>query len=302
VKVLLTGATGFIGARVAHALAKSGAEVLAVVLPGDAHRLPALPGVSFVEGDLVRPGGMDAAVRAGADTCIHAAWYTEPGKYLSSPVNVDLAHASTHFAAALAKAGCRRFVGVGTCFEYDTDAGYLSETTPLAPRHLYSAAKAAAFTMIRQIVAGTPMSFAWARVFYLHGPDEHPSRLVPAVTDALLRGDEARVTPGGQVRDFLHVDDVASALGTVARSDVVGPVNVGSGDPVTVAAIVEKIGAILERSDLIKLGAREYSPGDPMFVCANNALLRSLGWTRRYSLDEGLRESVNSRRLRAVAR
>jgi nucleoside-diphosphate-sugar epimerase len=296
VKVLLTGATGFIGARVAHALVEAGAEVLAVVLPGDTHRLSALPGVSFVEGDLLRPGGMDQAVRAGADTCVHAAWYAEPGKYLSAPVNVDLAQASTHFAAALAKAGCRRFVGVGTCFEYDTDVGYLAETTPLAPRHLYSAAKVATFTMIRQIVAGTPMSFAWARVFYLYGPGEHPKRLVPAVMDALLRGDEARVTPGGQIRDFLHVDDVASALRAVASSDVQGPVNIGSGEPVTVAAIVEKIGAILGRTDLIRLGAQEYSPGDPMFVCANNALLKSLGWTRRYSLDEGLNRTALARR------
>jgi len=302
VKVLLTGATGFVGARVARALVESGTEVVAVVRAGsNTRRLSSLSRVSIIEGDLLHPGGMAEAIRAGADACIHSAWYAEPGKYLSSPVNVDLAHATTHFAEALAGAGCRRFVGIGTCFEYDTDTGYLAEASPLGPRHTYSASKAATYLMLSQVLNGTGMQFAWARLFYLFGPDEHPNRLVPSVADALLRGDEARVTPGGQVRDFLHVDDVATALCTVAKSDVQGPVNIGSGEPVTVAAIVEKIGAIVGRADLIKLGARDYAPGDPMFVCANNALLRSLGWTRRYSLDEGLKESVSSRRLRAVA-
>jgi nucleoside-diphosphate-sugar epimerase len=237
---------------------------------------------------------MEAALGVAPELCIHCAWYTEPGKYLSSSKNVDLAYGTAKFASALARAGCQRFVGLGTCFEYDTNVGYLSEKTPLAPAHAYSAAKAATYFLVRELSAGTQMSFAWARLFYLFGPNEHRNRLVPAVVNALLRGEEARVTPGEQVRDFLHVDDVASALCAIARSDVTDAVNVGSGEPITVASLVLKIGAILGRPELIRLGAREYSSGDPMFVCADNRKLRATGWVRKYSLEEGLRQTIRT--------
>jgi len=295
VRVLLTGATGFVGARVAEALVDGGDHVVAVVRAGsDAERLSALRGLRLVEGELLREGGMAEAVRVAPDVCIHCAWYTEPGKYLSSPDNVGLAHGTARFAAALAEAGCRRFVGVGTCFEYDTEAGYLSEKTRLAPAHVYSAAKVATYLLVRELTAGTAMSFAWARLFYLYGPHEHPNRLVPSVIGALLRGEEARVTPGGQVRDFLHVDDAAAALCAIARSEVTDAVNVGSGEPVTVATLVTKIGALLGREDLLRLGAREYSPGDPMFVCADNRKLRAIGWARKYTLDDGLAHTIRT--------
>lgn len=296
-RVLLTGATGFVGRRVAVALAAEGAEVHAVVRPNsDVRRLQQLPGIRIVDGDLLRDGGMDDAVRVAPDVCIHAAWYTEPGKYLTSPDNVELAHRSARFAAALARVDCRRFVGLGTCFEYDTNLGYLSEESRLAPAHVYSAAKVATYFLVRELAARTAMSFVWARLFYLFGPDEHPNRLVPAVTDALLRGEEARVTPGEQVRDFLHVDDVAAALCAIARSDVTGGVNIGSGEPITVAALVTKVATLVGRPELLRLGAREYSPGDPMFVCADNRKLRATGWARQYSLDDGLRQTIQARR------
>jgi nucleoside-diphosphate-sugar epimerase len=119
---------------------------------------------------------------------------------------------------------------------------------------------------------------------------------VPAVTDALLRGEEALVTPGMQIRDFLHVHDVASGIIAVANSVIDDAVNVGSGEPVTVAAIATKIGILLGCPERVKLGARGYSPGEPMFICADNTKLRSTGWKRRYSTDAGLAQVVESRR------
>jgi nucleoside-diphosphate-sugar epimerase len=293
-KVLLTGATGFIGSRVAYALAGLGAEVFAVVR-GRGRANQKLPSnIQLVEGEL-RPGGMNEAVRVGAEICIHAAWIAEPGKYLTSPLNIDLVHATAHLARDLARAGCRRFVGVGTCFEYDTNAGYLSEGTPLAPGHVYSAAKVSTYHLVRQVLAGTGTAFAWARIFYAFGPNEHPNRLVPTIIDRLHQNEAALITPGAQIRDFLHVDDVASALAAIALGDVDGAINIGSGEPITVATMAKTIGDIMGRPELIQLGAKPYSPGDPMFICADVRKLRSIGWAPAMSLHDGLIQTIRAR-------
>ena len=120
------------------------------------------------------------------------------------------------------RAGCRRLVALGTCFEYAPSDEPLAESSPLGPTTPYARAKVTASSASRSVCDGTATTLAWARLFYLYGPDEDPRRLVPAVTLALLEGRPAPTTPGEQLRDFLHVDDVAGALVAVAESDLAG--------------------------------------------------------------------------------
>jgi nucleoside-diphosphate-sugar epimerase len=293
-KVVVTGANGFVGARVVQELVKRGDEVHAVVrATGERRRLKGIPSLRLLEADLLSAAGQETIAALGAEACVHAAWYAEPGKYLSSLTNIDFVGATLDLARSLAQGGCRRFVGIGTCFEYDTDRGFLSERTPLAPVHLYSAAKAATYLALKQLGLLSGMQVAWGRLFYLYGPDEYPDRLVSSIARALLRGEEARSTPGLQIRDFLHVEDAASALCAVLHSDLVDAVNIGSGQPVTVAAIVQQLGAICGRPDLVRLGARPYAAGDPMFVCADVRVLRTAtGWSPRWSMADGLADAV----------
>jgi nucleoside-diphosphate-sugar epimerase len=195
---------------------------------------------------------------------------------------------------ALGKAGCRRLVGIGTCFEYDSSYGYLSESTPTKATSLYAAAKTSTFLMGEQLAEIHGMSFAWARLFFLFGPDENANRLIPYVIGSLLRGERAGLTSGNQVRDFLHVEDVASAIISVLEGKCSGPVNVGSGFPVTVREIVWLLGEILDRHDLIDFGARPSNATDPAFLCADNSKLKSdTDWVPRYDLDEGLRATIS---------
>jgi len=295
VKVVVTGAAGFVGAQIVRALVRTGDEVHAVVRPtSNRRRLGGVDGARLVEADFLSADGREKIAAVEAETCIHAAWYAEPGKYLSAMLNFELLGATLQLARVLGEKGCRRFVGIGTCFEYDTDLGYLSEKTPLAPVHLYSAAKAGAYLGLMQLGTLIPMQVAWARLFYLYGPDEHPARLVPSALCALLRGEEARCTPGLQIRDFLHVEDAGSALCAVAHSDLVGAVNVASGQPVSVGAVVQQLGVATGRPHLVRLGALPYAPKDPMFVCADVRRLRSAtDWRPRWSLADGMVDAAN---------
>jgi nucleoside-diphosphate-sugar epimerase len=294
-KVLVTGAAGFVGAQVVRALVRRGDTVYAAIRAStNRRRLDDIPSVHTVEADFATPEGRAAIASVGADVVVHAAWFVDPATYLSSLANLVVLGATLELARELAQAGLRRFVGVGTCFEYDTRVGYLTEdVSPLSPGHLYSAAKASAYLTLKQIDALTGMRVAWVRLFYLYGPDEYPRRLVPSISRALVRGEEARSTAGDQVRDFLHVEDAGAALAAVVHSDIVGAVNVASGQPVTIASMVRELGSLSGRPDLVRLGALPYSSGDPMFVCANvRKLVDNTDFKPRWSLHDGLNQAL----------
>jgi UDP-glucuronate decarboxylase len=283
-RILLTGVTGFIGSHVARELLRGGHEVHATVRAGaDLRRVADLAALR------VHAGGIDH-LPLNPDLLISLAWIATPGKYLESPENVDCLNATRRL---LSRADCRAVVA-GTCFEFDTSLGTLREDSPVKPTTLYARSK----DELRREVEGRRDS-AWIRFFYQYGPWEDERRLVPAVTRALLKGEEAKVSPGGQRRDFLHVEDVATAVRAVAESRLTGCVNIGSGEAPSVKEIVSAIGEEVGRPELLRFGAVPYYEGEPMLIVADNAKLKSTGWTRRWGLKEGLRHAVGWWRARA---
>jgi nucleoside-diphosphate-sugar epimerase len=278
-RVLLTGATGFIGSHVARELLRRGHEVHASVRPGSDRRR-----LRDVESRIVFHDGAMDSVPVEADVTVHLAWYAVPGKYLTAPENRDCLESSRRLLGKLQG----RAVFAGTCFEFELTEKPLREDSPTKPLTLYAECKDA----LRREVEARPDS-AWVRFFYQYGPWEDPRRLVPAVITAQLKGEPSRVTPGDQRSDYLHVEDVASAVCSVAESRVQGCVNIGSGQAPSVREIVTKITDIGGRPELIQWGAYPQKPTDPMLIRADNTKLRSTGWSPRYDLDQGLRQTFD---------
>jgi nucleoside-diphosphate-sugar epimerase len=289
----VTGAAGFVGSRVTRALAAGGVEVHAVVRSEPGPRLGGVD-VRVERCDLADPAAVDEVVaRVRPEVCIHCAWIATPGEYLTSPDNSKHELLAESLTRSLVRYGCARLVGVGTCFEYEPSDKPLAETSTLGPTTPYARAKVAASERMSAATEASATSFAWARLFYLYGPGEDPRRLVPSVVQALLNGEPARTTPGEQRRDFLHVDDVAGALVAVAQSTVAGGVNIGSGHAVSVREIVESLGRITGRPDLVELGALPYAEDDPMLVEADNGrLTEECGFTAQWPLEQGLSDAV----------
>jgi nucleoside-diphosphate-sugar epimerase len=295
-KVLITGASGFVGSHVARLLVAEGCEVYALVRESSNRwRIrDILPSMYLRQSDLVAFENVNTYLQEiKPELCIHLAWYAVPGKYLNSQENLDSIQASINLLSQLAELGCKRFVGIGTCFEYDLSLGYLSESSLTKPITLYAATKVALSTILQQFAQITEMEIAWIRLFYQYGPMEDERRLIPGIISSLLRDEVVKTTKGEQIRDFLHIEDVASAIWAVAKSNVSGVVNVGSGQPVTVGQIALELGNLLGKPDLIHLGALPYRPNDPMFICANNELLRKkTDWTQKYNLTTGLKNTI----------
>ena len=292
--MLLTGAAGFVGSSLARLLVERGYDVHAVVRDRPGPGLLGVDGLCLERCDLADTQSLGQLVaRIVPELCFHAAWIATPGAYLTSPENAVHEDVAEQLGRALVDVGCRRLVALGTCFEYAPSETHLSESSPLDPTTPYARAKHAAHERLAQVCDGTAMSLAWARLFYLYGPYEDPRRLVPAVTLALLEGRSVPTTAGEQLRDFLHVDDVARALVAVAESDLVGAVNIASGSPVTVREIVERLGHLVGRPELVELGALPYAPGDPMVVAGDVAKLAGTGFMPHWTLEEGLSDAVS---------
>ncbi len=297
VEVLVTGVTGFIGSHLARLLVRGGCTVHALIRPSsDTWRIKdVLQLMRPVYGDLDKfEECREQIAGIRPEVCFHLAWYAEPGKYLRSEKNVNMLEGSLHLARCLANSGCKRLICLGTCFEYDTDLGYLSEASPTGPRSLYAACKLGLYTILQHLLDAGGMELAWVRLFYQYGPHEDSRRLVPSVICSLLRGQRVTVNRGSLIRDFLHVEDVVAAIWAVGRGSLSGAINVGSGIPVSVGEVAAAIGTILDRSDLIEFGGHQSETSEPLFVCANNRrLIGSTDWVPRYDLKRGLQSTIN---------
>jgi len=287
-KVLVTGATGFVGRHSIAPLLAKGHDVHTVgSRPVDRE----IPGVTHHQADLLDAGQMERVITTvQADKLLHFAWFVKPGEYLTSFNNIRWVHATLEMLRLFEENGGTRSVLSGTCFEYDLQRGFLTEAvTATRPDSLYGTCKNALRQMAEVYAGQSGLSTAWGRIFYLYGAHEYPGRLVPSVINAVLRGEDAKCSHGLQVRDFMHVQDVADAFVALLESAVTGSVNIASGQPVTIRGIAFKIARQAGREDLVKLGAYPAPENEPPVILGDTRKLNNdVGWKPSISLDDGL--------------
>ena len=292
-RVLVTGASGFIGRNAVAPLVERGFEVHGV----GRRRSADLPGeVVWHEADLLTAEDRAAVVgKVQASHLLHLAWYSEPGRFWAAPENLGWVGATVELLQAFAAAGGRRAVLAGTCAEYDWEvAGRCVENeTPLRPVTLYGICKDATRRVCEGLADGPELDVAWGRIFFLYGPGEHPDRLVASVARALVRGDRAPTSEGRQIRDFMHVADVAAAFAAITASDVTGSVNVGSGTGVAVRDLARAIATAAGGEDRLDLGAMPPRPGEPAELVADvNRLRDEVGYLPAITLSAGVADTV----------
>jgi nucleoside-diphosphate-sugar epimerase len=293
-RVLVSGAAGFIGRPLVEELLRRGAEVDAL-----SRRVPPAEtlGARWHRVDLGDEAAVEALMGELAPTrLVHLAWYTRHGSYWSAPQNLAWVGHSLQLMRAFVRYGGRRLVVLGSCAEYDWrtgDAPLDEVRSPLAPATLYGAAKDALRRVATAYAAQEEIELAWARPFLLYGPREHPARLVPSVIRSLLAGEPAKTSSGKQVRDFMHVEDLAGAIAALLQSPVVGEVNVASGVGVPVGELVGQIARIAGAPGLVVPGALPDRPGEPASLIADVARLRDeVGYRPRRTLAAGLETTV----------
>jgi nucleoside-diphosphate-sugar epimerase len=302
-RVLITGAGGFIGRWSVVPLLAKGYEVHAAISKSAPRSLPSeAQGAVAHSADLLDESAIDALLERVAPThLLHFAWSATPGVYWTSPENARWLAAGQYLAHRFGALGGRRAVMAGTCAEYDWTRGgvCVERTTPLADETgvvpaPYVASKIAMQKALTQLGNAASLSTAWGRIFFQFGPHEHENRLVPSVVRNLLIGQEALCTHGRQIRSFLHVADVGAAFAQLLDSEVRGPVNIGSGERISLADLIHKIASKVGRPDLVRMGARAPATEEPPLLLPDTLRLRQeVGFTPRYALDEAIDDTVD---------
>ena len=292
-RILLTGASGFLGRHVLAALGP-GPEVIAVT-KGSLRRVPA-PNVTFVQTDLLKPDGMAGLVRRfRADTLVHLAWSISPGAFWTSPENILWRDASLALAREFVAQGGQRMVFAGSCAEYDWNAPMplREESSPVKPHSLYGVCKDRLRQDVEAFSASSSVACLWCRIFWPYGPGEPPDKLVSWLIGRLLAGKRAVCRASNLQRDYIHVQDAARALAVAALSSMTGIVNVGQGEAVALGEVARLAARATGRPDLLELERIPVTAETPGTVVAStDRLTGELGWKPRWILAEGIADMV----------
>jgi nucleoside-diphosphate-sugar epimerase len=290
-RVLITGASGFIGRATIPELLSRGFEVHAVCRRPQPDLSPQV--VSHVADLLEQRTPMNLIDAVQPSHLLHLAWNTTPGKFWWAPENLEWLASSLRLYRAFADIGGHRAVFAGTCAEYDWNFTRLDEaTTPLNPSTLYGTAKNALRCLVEVSARREGVSVAWGRIFFVYGPHEQSGRLLPDVISALLQGRPAQYFPSSAQRDFTHVEDVGRALVAILENDWQGAVNIASGNCVGMENVLTTIADLLSCRELLQ--PRLESVDGPLRLEAATQILNDrIGFTSAIGLQEGLASTID---------
>ena len=293
-RVLVTGASGFVGRHCLPLLVDRCREVHAITSNG---RAVGSDRVHWHHVDLIRDAnGLPNVFECVRPThLLHLAWFTKHGEFWTSPSNASWYRASQNLIHRFIESGGLRVVTAGTCAEYSWLDGECDESwTPLRPSTVYGRFKHALNMWTRVYANRSGVSHAHTRAFLLYGPGESESRLVPSIARSLLAGVPARCSHGRQLRNLLHVEDVAAAHVELLLSDECGPFNIGATDNVRLSEVAGVLADLCGRPDLLHLGAVPTRAEEPMqLVPCTERVARKLGWRPRWELECGLRHTID---------
>lgn len=281
-RVVVTGATGFLGRRVIDRLV--GHDVLC--LTRDVARVAPAPGRAAAQVDLRQPSSWTGVVAAFQPECaVHLAWDGLPDYSLDRcRLNVDV---SLRLWDHLSAVGVRRVVAAGSCWEYGDVVGAAVETQPPGPLSTFAAAKRGLQMMLEALARERGFDWAWARVFFSYGAGQRDASLIPTLYQAYAEGREPVLRAPGAAQDFVHADDVAEALVALAHADASGCFNVGSGRLTSVGTVANIVA---------RLCGRPATSPEPAAVRGLSAeprhMIEATGWRARISLEDGIAQTV----------
>lgn len=279
-KVLVTGATGFIGNHVVNELVKRGYNVIATSASKEkAAKSEWFDKVTYIPFDL---GSFDNGINyhtffGESNIMIHLAWEGLPNYKSSFHEEINLPR-HCFFLTNLVENGLTDLTVTGTCFEYGMQEGGLKEDDLVKPTNPYGIAKDKLRRRLEELARQKPLSLKWVRLFYMFGKGQNPNSLLSQLNKALDNHEASFNMSGGkQLRDFLPVEKVAEYIvGIALQKKVNGVINCCSGEPITVKQFVENYLEKKGRHISLNLGHYPYPDYEPMYFWGDNSKLKTI--------------------------
>lgn len=277
-RVLVTGATGFVGRHVVSQLLSRGYSVLAVARDAKrASEMPWFDNVKFISCDLHRNFQSAFQVAGIPDALIHLAWPGLPNYrdffHIGQNLPADLA-----FLEAAATIGVRHIVVAGTCLEYGMQYGPLSEEMETLPTTPYGFAKDALRKSLQLLQKDLPFTLQWMRLFYMHGEGQNPNSLLAQLDRAIgERKPVFNMSVGDQLRDYMPVTQVAENFALMLENPQCdGVINCCSGKPISVFDLITQHCQARGSSIRLNRGYYPYPDYEPLAFWGIPSIINSL--------------------------
>jgi nucleoside-diphosphate-sugar epimerase len=280
-KILVTGATGFLGNYLINDLLTHGIEVIATSRSEDkARTCNWFSQVEYVPFDINDSEKTDVDLFQYfklPDKLIHLAWEGLPNYKELFHIERNLIP-NYYFLKRMIEGGLKDITVTGTCFEYGMQSGCLSESSPSDPQNPYAIAKDSLRRFITVLNAKEQFSFKWVRLFYMYGKGQSDKSLFTQLEKAVANGDkEFNMSGGEQIRDFLSVEEVVTNIRKIALTNAnIGIINCCSGKPQTVKSFVENYLSSKGKSIKLNLGYYPYPDYEPMEFWGDASKLNKL--------------------------
>jgi dTDP-6-deoxy-L-talose 4-dehydrogenase (NAD+) len=294
-RILVTGASGFIGSAFCRLALTHDYQIGGLILPTEQPPagLPSGKDATWLKGTLADPP-WDAIRAFRPEACVHFAWVATPGVYLESPENENYFNWSLQLLRRVSQLGAKYILGAGTCIEYRIGNEPLSEDhTPIEPATTYARWKNALRLALESDAREQGYRSSWGRVFYPYGLGEHPARLCSSIIQKLARDEPVVLKTPNSTKDYIYIKDLAAAFLTLLEKQYEGAINLGTGVGVTVHQIAQELAQMMGKPHLVSTAHLQAL--DPLgFVVADASRLRRLGWQPAYDLALGLRELLSA--------
>lgn len=296
-KVIVTGATGMIGASMIEQMVRDGIEITAIVRPDSKKRnnLVKNEKVRIVECDIKNLLCLKDTLAKDYDTFYHFAW---DGTYGDSRNDTMLQEQNVRYtleAVQLAHAtGCNVFVGAGSQAEFGFVEGELSDQIPKNPVTGYGIAKYAAGKLSAVACEQYGMRQSWGRIVSTYGPRDNSYTMVMSSVIGMLNGERMRFTKGDQVWDYLYGEDCSRAFYLIGEKGKHGKAyTIGSGKSRLLRDYITAIRNVVNPNLEIGIGERDYYPNQVMKLTANiDELTEDTGFIPEVSFEEGIRRTM----------
>lgn len=289
-RVFITGGTGFIGKFLVKRLEKSKHQVLILTRkPGENYK-----NISFLKGNLSQLGKIKKEIlRFNPDAVLHLAWEGIPDYGVENSLR-NLSQGIELYKILL-KTDCKKIICSGSLWEYGNQNGKVSEKTPIVPFNIFTAVKNSLNVFGREIFKDKGIDFIWTRIFYVYGPGQKPTSLIPYLISSSKNNKSPEIRNIDAQNDFIYVEDVAEALLALLNKQIpAGEYNIGSGRLTAVRDIISLVNKYLKKDSKTENISQKQMDQISAIYADISKIKKFTGWAPKVKMQEAIRITILS--------